>query len=34
VPSWADGLAWVVAETAVREGNLIPYLPLQDLLTF
>lgn len=30
---WADGLAWVAAETTVREGDLIPYLRLQDFLT-
>ena len=30
---WADGLAWVAAETTVQNGDLIPYLPLQDFLT-
>lgn len=30
---WADGLAWVAAETTVREGDLIPYLPLPDFLS-
>lgn len=30
---WADGLAWVAAETTVQNGDLIPYLPMQDLLT-
>lgn len=30
---WADGLAWVTADITVREGDLTPYLPLQDFLT-
>lgn len=30
---WADGLAWVAAATTLAEGDPIPYLPMQALLT-
>lgn len=29
---WADGLAWIAADTTVSEGDTIPYLPLRDFL--
>lgn len=30
---WADGLAWLAADTTVAEGDLLPYLSTQTLLT-
>ncbi|MCR6650821.1 MAG: molybdopterin molybdotransferase MoeA [Cellvibrionaceae bacterium] len=30
---WADGLAWIAADSTLAEGNPVPYLPMQTLLT-
>lgn len=30
---WASGLAWLASDTTVAEGDLLPYLPIQTLLT-
>lgn len=30
---WADGLAWLATDTTVVKGDLLPYLPMQTLLT-